>query len=106
MVIQLDAIASNLENRGTGKPVGLPVGCSSCQLLYQREVVDRLVDRMVVRLDAVTANYCTTGKRSTSWPKWSTGWDKRSTSLVNNVLRDFLGAGSRLGLCNDLRSIS
>ena len=45
-VVRLDVTTSNLERRGTGRPVGLPEGrsfrCSSCQLLYKRETVDRL----------------------------------------------------------------
>ena len=81
---------------GTDWSFGLLVGCSSCQLLYQREMVDQLVDRMVdwlvnrmvIRLDAVAHSYYTTRKRLTGWPKLSTGWDKRSTSLVSSVLRD------------------
>ena len=51
-------------NWSTDWSVGLPVGCNSCQLLYQGETVDRLVDRfnqMVVWLDAVAASYRTTG---------------------------------------------
>ena len=65
MVIQLDVVASNPENRGTGRSVG----------------------QWVFRLDAVAAIYCTTGKQSTGWPKISTGWDKQSTGSVNNVFR-------------------
>ena len=59
---------------GTGWSFGLPVGCSNYQLLYQGEAVDRIV----VRLDAVVASYCTTRKRSTGW----------STGVVSNVLQD------------------
>ena len=60
-VIRLDAIASNLEQRGTDRPVGQPVECSSYQLLYPGT------------------------KQSTSWDKRSTGW---LTSSMNSVLRE------------------
>ena len=45
MVIRLDTVASNLENRGTSRPVGW----------------------WVFRLDAIAASYYTKGKRSTGW---------------------------------------
>ena len=89
----MDAVASNLEQRRTGRPISqisLPVGCSSCQLLYQADPVDRLHEK-VVWIDVVAASYYTNWKQSTGWPKWSTG-------LVNSVFENCFKAGSKPGV--------
>ena len=62
-VVRLDVVASNLEQRGTDRPVGLS-------------------DETVNRLDAVAVNYCTNGKRSTG-SKWLTDWVKTVDLLVD-----------------------
>ena len=51
-VDRLDVVASNLEQRRTGGPVGW----------------------WVFRLDTIASSYCTKGKRSTGLTEWSSNW--------------------------------